>query len=90
MPEAFAVLLVFCVSVFVYVIARAQARRPEHRRPAAQLATLRARRAWLEERLKQAERENWSAEMKRSILEQLDETKQQTLKLEPQQVSQGV
>lgn len=74
MPEALAVLAVFLVCVVIYVIAKVQARNPELQKPAAQLAQLNEQRAWLEERLRRAERENWGNEMRQSIVRQLEET----------------
>jgi len=72
MPEAAAVLLVFTVCVFVFVMAKIQARNPVHQEPNAVREQLTRERDWLEERLRQAERENWSADMRRPIAEQLE------------------
>lgn len=75
MPEAFAVFFVFVVSLGIYLFAKLQARSPEFRKPEVKLAQLQEQRAWLEERLQQAEREKWSPEMRKPIAEQLEETR---------------
>lgn len=72
MPEAIAVVGVFVVCCFIYVIAKLQARDPELRKPSVVLEQLAQQQAWLEERLRQAERENWSGEMKKPIADELE------------------
>lgn len=74
MPEAAAVLLVFLICIFVYVMAKIQARNPAHSEPTVVREQLTQHRAWLEERLRQAEREDWGSEMRGPIAEQLETT----------------
>lgn len=63
MPEALAVFAVFVVAVIAWVGAWMQARDPARQNVAEDLAQLRHHHAWLEERVRVAEREGWGAEM---------------------------
>jgi hypothetical protein len=71
MPEALAVLLVFVVAVSSYVAARVQTGNPANADPAADLQRLHQHRAWLDERLRQAQRENWDQAMLARLSEQI-------------------
>jgi len=82
MPEAFAVLRVFGVSVFVYIFAWVRARDPANYRHAEEVERLRIRGAWLEERLRLSERENWSAEMRADLTAQLADNARDLAKAE--------
>jgi hypothetical protein len=63
MPEAFAVLVVFVISVAAYVGALITARDPARQNLVEDLATLRQQHAWLQHRIALARRENWGEEM---------------------------
>jgi hypothetical protein len=63
MPEAFAVLVVFVISVAAYIGALITARDPARQNVVEDLATLRQHHAWLRQRLDVARRENWDEEM---------------------------
>lgn len=82
MPETFAVVLVFVVSIIVYVAAKIQARNPVHHHPSVRREQLQSQHAWLEERLLRAERENWGPEMRHSIAEQLAATRRKLSEVE--------
>ena len=73
MPEAFACLFVFAVSLSAYVAAKVQTARSTNN-PAADLQRLRRHRAWLEERLQMASRENWDDIMIGRIADEIDAT----------------
>jgi hypothetical protein len=72
MPEALAVLFIFAVSSCVYVFAWVHARDPANHRPEEDRARLRVKRAWLEERLALAAQENWSSEMKATLIAEFE------------------
>jgi ABC-type uncharacterized transport system fused permease/ATPase subunit len=72
MPEAFAVLLVFVVSVSAYVAARLHSSNPANASPAADFQRLRQHRAWLEERLRLAWREKWDQIMISRLVDQIE------------------
>jgi hypothetical protein len=72
MPEAFAVLLVFVVAVSSYVAARVQTSNPANADPVGDLQRLRHYRAWLEERLSLAWRENWDHAMIARLAEEIE------------------
>lgn len=72
MPEAFAVLFVFVVAVAAYVAARLHAANPANINPATDVQRLRQQRAWLEERLQLAWRENWDQTMLARIAEEIE------------------
>ncbi len=74
MPEAFACLFVFVVCVAAYVGAMITSRDPARQNVAQDLATLRQHRAWLEQRLEVAQRENWGPDMVDGIAAELAET----------------
>jgi hypothetical protein len=77
MPEAFAVVLVSIISLAIYVFARFEAGNPNAVDPSAELSRLREQQAWHEQRLQQAERENWSHEMRARIAAELEATVRQ-------------
>jgi hypothetical protein len=72
MPEALAVVLVFVVSVAAYVGAMLQAKKPVVVRDEIARATI--QQEWLSQRLSQARREGWDAQMVSEIERQLNET----------------
>ncbi|WP_138223077.1 hypothetical protein [Nibricoccus aquaticus] len=63
MPEVLAVLLVFAVSVAIYVGAWVRSRDPALYEPELERVRSEQQVVWLEERLAQARREGWGAEM---------------------------
>ena len=63
MPEVLAVLLVFVVSVAIYIGAWVRSRDPALHKPGLERVRLEQQVVWLEERLVQARREGWGAEM---------------------------
>lgn len=77
MPEVFAVLLVFVVAVFVYVMMWLQSRDPAHYKPEVEMRRMQQQGRWLEERLALAHRENWDAGLVAGIITQRDELSQQ-------------
>jgi hypothetical protein len=77
MPEAFAVLLVLVVCVAAYVAALLTARHPAQQNTAEDLVTLHRHRAWLQQRLEMAQRENWGDDMVESIAAELTATAEQ-------------
>ena len=80
MPEAFAVLLVFFVSLGVYVFAWMRTRDPANQKPSEEVERLQMQRAWLEERLQLADGEGWGAEMRASLRDQLAENARELTK----------
>ena len=72
MPEALAVLFVFVVAAASYVAARLHTANPANANPAADLQRLRQHRAWLEERLQLAWRENWDHAMLARLAEEIE------------------
>lgn len=73
MPEALAVLFVFVVAVAAYVSAKLAALDPSNHNAQAELVRLRQQRAWLDERLQQAWRENWDQDMRGRIADEINE-----------------
>ncbi|MGC4074743.1 MAG: hypothetical protein QM760_20015 [Nibricoccus sp.] len=63
MPEVLAVLLVFVVSVAIYIAAWVRSRNPALHEPEKERVRSEQQVAWLEERLAQARREGWGVEM---------------------------
>jgi hypothetical protein len=82
MPEAFAVLVVFVISVAAYLGALSTARDPSRQNVAEDLATLRQQHAWLQQRLDLARRENWGEEMVGNLEVKLVETTRQIARRE--------
>ena len=72
MPEAFAVLLVFVVSVSAYVAAKVNTSNPANSNPVADFQRLRQHRAWLEERLRLAWREKWDQIMISRLADEIE------------------
>ena len=72
MPEAFAVLLVFVVSVSAYVAAKVNTSNPANANPVADFQGLRQHRAWLEERLRLAWREKWDQVMISRLADEIE------------------
>ncbi len=85
MPEAFAILAVFAISVAAYVNGLLKARDPSLRTPVREMQRLQRQAAWLEERLDQARREKWGTMMAERISAELGETLRE-LKLREQEV----
>lgn len=77
MPEAFAVLLVFVIAVFIYVMMWLQSRDPAFYKPNEERVRLEHQIVWLEDRLAMARRENWDAGLHASLTTQIVETAQQ-------------
>ena len=75
MPEALAILFVGVTCTVCYVAARLHARNPRVWNPHQELQRLEVRCATLEQRLQRAHAENWEAEMKRSLADQLRSTR---------------
>src|SRR5436189_255163 len=63
MPEALACLLVFAICVAAYVAAQLASRDPARQNVTQDVSTLRQHRAWLQQRLEKAQRENWGEDM---------------------------
>gem|GEM_PF-2523897 len=74
MPEAFAVLAVFAISVAAYVNGLLKARDPSLRTPAREIERLERQAEWLEQRLDQARREKWGVVMAERISAELGAT----------------
>lgn len=87
MPEAFAIIAVFAISVAAYVNGLLKARDPSLRTPAREVQRLQRQAAWLEERLDQARREKWGTIMAERISGELGETLRE-LKVREQEVRQ--
>ena len=81
MPEAVAVLLVFVIAVASYVGARVSAANPANNHPAADVQRLQLHRAWLDERLQQAWRENWEHAMLARLAEEIEATEVELTKI---------
>jgi hypothetical protein len=77
MPEAFAVIFVFVVTVAAYVGAKIHAGNPSLQEIRGECTRLRQHRAWLEERLQLAWRENWGQEMRDRIADEIEATEAQ-------------
>lgn len=77
MPEALAIVAVFFVAAAVYFYAWLEAGNPARHNPAQDLARLHQHAAWLQGRLRLAERENWDAEMIANLTADLDATSRQ-------------
>jgi hypothetical protein len=77
MPEAFAVLIVFVIAIFIYVMMWLQSRDPAFYKPKEELVRLEHQIIWLEDRLTAARRENWDAGLQASLTTQIEETAQQ-------------
>jgi len=74
MPEALAVFFVFVTVVVFYVAAWFRARDPSLHDPQQELARLQQHEAWLTERLRLAQRENWDQRRVAALSRELGET----------------
>jgi hypothetical protein len=63
MPEALAIVLVFVISVGIYIAALVRSRDPALHEPTRERVRAEQQVVWLEERLAQARREGWGADM---------------------------
>lgn len=77
MPEALVVLAVFFVSAAVYFYAWLETRNPARHNPAQDLTRLRQHTAWLQDRLRLAERESWDEDMIANLAADLATTSRQ-------------
>ena len=74
MPEAFAVLVVFAIAIFIYVMMWLKSRDPEFYKPKDELVRLQHQMVWLEDRQAVARREQWDAGLQARLVTQIDET----------------
>ena len=74
MPEAFAVLAVFAIVVFIYVMMWLKSRDPAFHKPREELARLQHHLAWLKDRLAVAQRERWDPALQAGFVAQIEET----------------
>ncbi len=74
MPEAFAVLVVFAIAIFIYVMMWLKSRDPAFYKPKEELVRLQHQMIWLEDRQAVARREHWDAGLQASLVTQIGET----------------
>ncbi|MBC7366327.1 MAG: hypothetical protein H7343_05860 [Undibacterium sp.] len=74
MPEVFAVLIVFVVALFIYVMMWLKSRDPAFYKPKEELVRLQHQVIWLEDRQAVARREHWDAGLQASLVTQIEET----------------
>ena len=74
MPEAFAVIAVSVIAVFIYVMMWLKSRDPAFYKPKEELARLQHQLVWLEDRQVVARREHWDAGLQASLVTQIEET----------------
>lgn len=74
MAEAFAVLVVFAIAIFIYVMMWLKSRDPEFYKPKEELVRLQHQMVWLEDRQAVARREHWDEGLQASLVTQIEET----------------
>ena len=81
MPEALVVAAILAVAVAVYLYALLESRNPARQNAQLDLARLRQHTAWLQDRLRLAEEENWDGDMVASISTELELARRQLAEL---------
>jgi hypothetical protein len=77
MPEALAIVFVLTTCAVCYVAARLHARNPQVWNAHQELKRLEVRCVSLESRMETAARENWDAQMRRAVADELRSTRMQ-------------
>ena len=82
MPEALAVVAVAVVTIVAWFGAWMHTRNPANYKPHDEIARLRQRAVWIQQRLEVAQRERWGSDMIATLLDELGATAEQLARLQ--------